>query len=98
VSALPKKIIFFLIISIFNFYIMIIEKTPRKIPAIKVNKLSLSTLRKTKWHIPSSSRECSFRIQNKEESFIYEAFELDPFAPSVTEDPFLKKLVVLYNL
>jgi len=93
-----KKIIFFLVISIFNFYITITEKTPRKIPAIKVNKLSLSTLRKTKWHIPSSSRESSFRIQNKEESFIYEAFELDPFAPSVTEDPFLKKLVVLYNL
>ncbi|EZA59316.1 Protein abnormal spindle [Ooceraea biroi] len=69
------------------------RKTPRKTPAIKVNKLSLSALRKTKWHAPSSSRESSFRIQNKEESFIYEAFDLDPFSPSVTEDPFLKNTI-----
>lgn len=81
---------------IFNLHVMIAEKTPKKIPAIKVNKLSLSALRKAKWHVPSS-RESSFKLQNKEESFIYNTFKLDPFAPCTTEDPFLKKLVKLYT-
>lgn len=35
--------------------------------------------------------------KDKEEYFIYETCELDPFAPSTTEDPFLKKLAKLCN-
>lgn len=73
---------------------MITERNTKNVAAIKVNKLSLSGLSKTKWHTSMFIRESSFRMQN-EESFMYEAFELDPFAPSTTEDPFLKKLVKL---
>ncbi|XP_011883068.1 PREDICTED: protein abnormal spindle [Vollenhovia emeryi] len=65
----------------------------RNVAAIKLNALSLSTLRDTKWHNPSSVRDPSLRIRNKEEYFIYETCGLDPFAPSTTEDPFLKNLV-----
>ncbi|KYN16622.1 PREDICTED: protein abnormal spindle [Trachymyrmex cornetzi] len=65
----------------------------KNIPAIKINKFSLSsTLCNTKWHT-SSSRDSSFRIRNKEEYFIYETCGLDPFAPSTIEDPFLKNTV-----
>lgn len=74
---------------------MITERNTKKVAAIKINKLSLSGLNKTKWHTSTFIRESNFRMQNKEESFIYEAFELDPFASSTTEDPFLKKLVKL---
>jgi len=66
----------------------------KNIPAIKINKFSLSTLRNTKWYTgsgTSSSRDSSFRIRNEEEYFIYETCGLDPFAPSTIEDPFLKK-------
>jgi len=80
-----------------NILILITEKNKKNKAAIKVNKLSLSMLSKTKWHTSSSFRESSIRMQNKEESFIYEAFELDPFAPSTIEDPFLKKLVKIHN-
>lgn len=87
-------------ICIFNninsdLYVIIVEKNTKNVPAIKINKLSLSTLRNTKWHNPSSIIDSSFRMQNKEEYFIYETCELDPFAPSTTQDPFLKKLAKL---
>lgn len=88
-----EKYSVFSIISIL-IYIMITERNTKNVAAIKVNKLSLSGLSKTKWHTSMFIRESSFRMQN-EESFMYEAFELDPFAPSTTEDPFLKKLVKL---
>ncbi|XP_012059780.1 PREDICTED: protein abnormal spindle [Atta cephalotes] len=68
----------------------------KNIPAIKINKFSLSTLRNTKWYTgsgTSSSRDSSFRIRNEEEYFIYETCGLDPFAPSTIEDPFLKNTV-----
>lgn len=74
---------------------LIIEKNKKKIEAaIKADKLSFSIPSKPKWNT-SSTRESSVRMQDTEESvsFIYEAFELDPFAPSTIEDPFLKKLV-----
>ncbi|KYM97963.1 PREDICTED: protein abnormal spindle [Cyphomyrmex costatus] len=64
----------------------------RNVPAIKINKFSLNTLCNTKWH-PSSSRNTSFVIRNEEEYFIYKTCELDPFAPSTIEDPFLKNTV-----
>ncbi|CAL1682330.1 unnamed protein product [Lasius platythorax] len=35
-------------------------------------------------------------MQNKEEFFLYKAFELDLFVASTTEDPFLKN-TVYYN-
>lgn len=77
---------------------MITERNTKNVAAIKVNKQSLIGLNKTKWHTSSFIRESSYGMQNKEESFIYETFELDPFAPSTTEDPFLKKLVKLHPL
>ncbi|KAL6426055.1 hypothetical protein ACFW04_008971 [Cataglyphis niger] len=73
--------------------IPVAKRNTKKVAAIKINKLSLSGLNKTKWHTSTFIRESNFRMQNKEESFIYEAFELDPFAPSTTEDPFLKNTV-----
>ncbi|XP_036149529.1 protein abnormal spindle isoform X2 [Monomorium pharaonis] len=66
------------------------KKNRRNVPAIKINKLSLGILRNTKWHSSSSIRDSSFRIRNEKEYFIYETYGLDPFAPSTTEDPFLK--------
>lgn len=77
----------------FNICIMITERNTKNVAAIKVSKLSLIGLNKTKWNTSSFIKESSYRMQNKEESFIYETFQLDPFAPSTTEDPFLKKLV-----
>lgn len=76
---------------------MITERNTKNVAAIKVNKLSLIGLNKTKWNTSSFIRESSCRMQN-EESFIYETFHLDPFAPSTTEDPFLKKLVKLHPI
>ncbi|XP_012224150.1 protein abnormal spindle [Linepithema humile] len=76
-----------------KFNVLSTKKGKKKIEAaIKANKLSLS-LSKAKWNTSSSSKETSFRVEDKEESFIYEAFELDPFAPSTIEDPFLKNTV-----
>ncbi|XP_018308741.1 protein abnormal spindle isoform X2 [Mycetomoellerius zeteki] len=73
--------------------VSVAKNDTRNIPAIKINKYSLSsTLHNTKWHT-SSSRDSSFRIRNKEEYFIYETCGLDPFAPSTIEDPFLKNTV-----
>ncbi|XP_071644132.1 uncharacterized protein [Temnothorax longispinosus] len=69
------------------------KRNTKNIPAIKINKLSLSTLLSTKWHSSSSIRDSSFKMRNKEEYFIYGTCELDPFAPSTTEDPFLKNIV-----
>ncbi|XP_024873817.1 protein abnormal spindle-like, partial [Temnothorax curvispinosus] len=69
------------------------KRNTKNIPAIKINKLSLSTLLSTKWHSSSSIRDPSFKMRNKEEYFIYGTCELDPFAPSTTEDPFLKNIV-----
>ncbi|XP_020277492.1 protein abnormal spindle isoform X2 [Pseudomyrmex gracilis] len=68
-----------------------LNSTPgrKNTPAIKLTKLSLNALSQTKWH--SSSFRESTRIERKDESFIYEKFELDLFALSTTEDPFLKK-------
>lgn len=68
-----------------------LNNTPgrRNTPAIKLTKLSLNALSQTKWH--SSSFRESTRIERADESFIYEKFDLDLFAPSTTEDPFLKK-------
>lgn len=74
--------------------IIIAEKNMKNVPAIKINKLSLNTLRNTKWH-NLSFKNSSFRKRNEEESFIYETYGLDPFAPSTTEDPFIKKLAKL---
>lgn len=76
---------------------MITERNTKNVPAIKINKLSLTTLHNTKWCNSSSIRNSSLRMRNKEEYFIYETCELDPFAPSTTEDPFLKKLAEFYN-
>ncbi|KMR01322.1 protein abnormal spindle [Lasius niger] len=64
------------------------KRSTKNVAAIKINKLSLSDLSKTKWHTSSFIRESRFGMQNKEHSFLYEA--LDPFAASTTEDPFLK--------
>ncbi|XP_029164721.1 abnormal spindle-like microcephaly-associated protein homolog isoform X2 [Nylanderia fulva] len=71
----------------------VIKKSTKNVAAIKINKLSLSTLNKTKWHTSSFIREPRYKMQDKEGAFIYETFELDPFAPSTTEDPFLKNTV-----
>ncbi|KAL6258750.1 hypothetical protein P5V15_010699 [Pogonomyrmex californicus] len=62
----------------------------KNVAAIKINKLSLSALHNTKWRTPS--KNSNFKMRNKE-PFIYETYELDPFAPSTTEDPFLKNTV-----
>ncbi|EFN67743.1 Protein abnormal spindle [Camponotus floridanus] len=72
--------------------IPVAKRNTKNVAVIKVNKQSLIGLNKTKWHTSSFIRESSYRMQN-EESFIYETFELDPFAPSTTEDPFLKNIV-----
>ncbi|XP_072745833.1 uncharacterized protein [Anoplolepis gracilipes] len=68
------------------------KRNTKNVAAIKLNKLSFNNLSKTKWHTSSFIRESSFKM-NQEESFIYKAFDLDPFAPSTTEDPFLKNIV-----
>lgn len=68
------------------------ENSTKNVPAIKINRLSLSTLRSTKWHNSSSIRNLSLKKRNKEKFCIYETYGLDPFAPSTTEDPFIKKL------
>lgn len=68
---------------------MITEKSTGNVPAIRINKLSLNNLRKTKWHV-SNLTESSIKMYNKEESF-QQSFEADFYAPFFMEDPFLKK-------